>query len=167
MKVKTNQLLLYMAKCVSGGIIVFILSYITGFTDISWCLISVVLVLSPDNKEALPLAFTRIKANLAGSAASLLCLLLGIPNLFTLTLAFVMAISFCYLFKAMAGSRSSLAAVIIIMLHHDGLTSLPSWETVLERVLSVIIGCSLGLLITLLFHRRLNPAPVEIDVSDD
>jgi len=36
---------LYTAKCLTGGLIVYAISFITHYTDISWCMISVMLVL--------------------------------------------------------------------------------------------------------------------------
>ncbi|HXC64331.1 MAG TPA: hypothetical protein VNZ67_08230, partial [bacterium] len=55
-------------------------------------------------------------------------------------------------FKAMAGSRSALAAVVILMLREPGAHV---WDGALGRLLSVAAGCVAGLLITLAFHRAL------------
>ena len=49
-------------------LVVYVISHITGYKEIGWSLISVMLVLSPDSKEAIPLALSRIKANLTGGA---------------------------------------------------------------------------------------------------
>jgi len=159
-----------MVKAVTSAIIIFILGKVLNYSDISWCLISAVLVLSPDSKDAIPLALTRIKANLAGGFASLLCLLLGQPNIYTLSLAIILSISICHVLKLMPSSRSGLAAVIIIMLHKGG-PEYSLWGMVLERVISVISGCLLGLLVTYVFHRNLGhevkKAPEELPVADE
>ena len=103
-----KTLVLYTAKCVTGGLLVYGLSSLIRYADFSWCLISVVLVLSPDSNEAIALALTRIKANLTGGASSFLCLLLGPANPLTVSLAFVVTIVMCHIFKVMTGVRSAL-----------------------------------------------------------
>jgi uncharacterized membrane protein YccC len=70
-----KNLLLYITKCVAAVSLIYLLSYLFHYPDVGWCLISAVLVLSPNAKEALPLALTRIATNLVGSASILLCLL--------------------------------------------------------------------------------------------
>jgi uncharacterized membrane protein YgaE (UPF0421/DUF939 family) len=68
------------------------------------------------------------------------------------SLAFVITIVLCSAFKVMAGARSALAAAIIVILHGS---REHLFYTSLERVLSVCIGCALGLVVTLAFHSRL------------
>lgn len=158
----TKQLLLYMAKCVSGVAVVFLLSSLLRYKDFGWCIISVILVLSPDNKEAVPLAVTRIKANLLAGAAATLFMLIGPPNILTISAAMVVTIGLCHLFNLMAGSRSALAAVIIIMLHSTELPAQPHlWAITLERIISVIAGCLIGLAVTFIFHQKLRYSPTD------
>ena len=152
MKIRLKTVLLYIAKCVTGVLLVVSIANIVHFSDYAWCLISVMLVLSPDSKEAMPLAMTRMKANLTGSIASVLCLLVCSPNMLTLSIAVALSISLCYAFNIMASSRSALAAVIIVMAH--SLES-PVWDIALERIASVIVGCLLGVAITYVFHKKI------------
>jgi uncharacterized membrane protein YgaE (UPF0421/DUF939 family) len=95
-----KNLLFYMTKCISAVGMIYFFSYLFHYPYIGWCLISAVLVLSPDAKEALPLAFTRIAANLVGGASTLLCLLGGLPNIVTISLAYCLAITACYRFNS-------------------------------------------------------------------
>jgi uncharacterized membrane protein YccC len=148
-----KNLLLYITKCVAAVSLIYFLSSLFHYSDIGWCLISAVLVLSPNAKEALPVALTRIAANLVGSASILLCLLGGLPNVVTLSLAYCLAITAYFLFHLMNASRTALAAVTIIMLHP---TEAHLWDNSLERVLSVVTGCIGALIITLAFHRQLS-----------
>ncbi len=152
MKIRPNTLLLYIAKCVTGVAVVVSLAYLLHYPDYAWCLISVMLVISPDSKEAMPLAMTRMKANLTGSTASVLCLLVCPPNLLTISLAVALSITLCYAFNVMASSRSALAAVIIVLVHSSGL---PVWDVAFERVASVMVGCLLGIAITYVFHKKI------------
>ena len=153
----SKQLLLYMAKCVTGIALVYLLSWLFHYEDFGWCIISVILVLSPDSKEAVPLAMTRIKANLLAGAAAMLLLLFGAANVFTISIAIVLTIFLCTVFNVMAGSKSALAAVIIIMIHTTELGKVHQlWYTTIERILSVIAGCVIGLVVTFMYHQKLH-----------
>ena len=146
---RIKSLLIYAAKVATGTIIVYSGSLILHYKDIAWCLISVMLVLSPDGRESVPLALTRIKANIVGACSGMLCLLIGQTNMWMMAAALVVTLSFCYLFKLDSGIRSALAATIILMLHEEGKHV---WDTAIERVIAVLAGCVLGLLITFTFH---------------
>ncbi|BCU79367.1 FUSC family protein [Luteolibacter sp. LG18] len=149
----TPNLLLYIVKCLTATITVFLLSRLLDYPDIGWCLISVMLVLSPDHKDSVPFALNRIGANLVGVACSLIPLLFGGPGILTFCAAYALAILLCDRLKLMASCRTALAAVTIIMLQHDAQVHL--WDNVTKRLLSVLAGCVLALLITLAFHRNL------------
>jgi uncharacterized membrane protein YgaE (UPF0421/DUF939 family) len=129
--------LIYAIKCVMGILLVFIISRLIGYSDISWALISVILVLSPDSKEAVSLAMTRIKANVLGAGISALCLLVYPANMWIMSLSVAVTLSLCYVLKLEAGVRSAMAAALIM-----------------ERIISVLAGCLLGLVITFVFHFR-------------
>lgn len=148
-----KNILLYIAKCIAGYLLVEFLSYIFHYDDISWCLISTLLVLSPDSSEAIPLALNRIKANVVAGSASILCLFIPVPRLFIVIMALAITIFVCYILKLMVGCRSALAAVIIVMLH-ESTGKHHSWDSALQRMVAVILGCLIGLLITLIFHRK-------------
>jgi uncharacterized membrane protein YccC len=149
-----KNLLLYMTKCVAAAGLIFYFSDVFHYSDIIWCLISAVLVLSPNAKEAIPLALTRIAANFVGSAAILLCLLLGgLPHIVIISLAYCLAIAACYLFNLMTASRSALAATTIIMFAPANEAHI--WDKPLERVVSVAAGCVVGLVVTLIIHRQI------------
>ncbi len=146
-----------MAKCVTGIALVYLLSWLFHYEDFGWCIISVILVLSPDSKEAVPLAVTRIKANLLAGAAAMLLLLFGAANVLTISVAIILTIGLCYFFNVMAGSKSALAAVIIIMIHTTELGKVHQlWYTTIERILSVIAGCVIGLVVTFIYHQKLH-----------
>jgi uncharacterized membrane protein YgaE (UPF0421/DUF939 family) len=152
--VSYRNLIIYILKCIIGSALTFTLAYLFGYPDVTWCIISVMLVLTPDNNEALPLALTRIKANLIGGGVSMLCLFIAPVNPVTITMAIVISIICCYLLNVMPGSRAAIAAVIIIMLHGLEYNEPRFWAITIERVVSVISGCVIGLLVTLLFHKK-------------
>ncbi len=140
----------YMAKCVSGILLCYFLSvFLSHWIDYSWSLISVVLVLSPEGTDSVELAMTRIKANLVGAVVGVLLLFLHVISPWNIALGAALALFVCYQLKLQAAARSTLAAVIIILLHHEGANL---WSAALSRVSAVITGCVLGLLITYVFH---------------
>lgn len=150
-----KNLLIYISKCVTGCIVIFLLSWFFNYPDITWSIISVMLVLTPESDEAIPLAITRIKSNLIAGAASLLFLLFFPANPITIIVVIIVTILLCYKFKVMTGSRAAIAAVIIIMFHGIEYSQRSFWSVTLERISSVVIGCLIGLLVTILFHKKL------------
>lgn len=140
----------YIAKCVSGILLCSLLSLFLGeWIDYSWSLISVVLVLSPEGTDSVELAMTRIKANLVGAGVGVLLLFSQVQSPWNIALGAALSLFICYQLKLNAAARSTLAAVIIILLHHEGTTF---WGSALSRVCAVITGCALGLVITYIFH---------------
>ena len=150
MSLRNKNLLVYIGKCVTGVLLCFVVSLFMGrWIDYPWSLISVALVLSPEGKDALELAITRIKGNLVGASIGVLILFLSVPVPWNISAGAALSLIACDRLKLNAGARSTLAAMIIILLHHEG-THL--WDAALSRVLAVIAGCLLGLGITYLFH---------------
>ncbi len=148
-----KELILYMAKCLTGLAVVVGAAYFWRYHDIAWCLVSMLLVLSPDSREAVPLAVTRIKANFVAAGICALCLWLLPASYLVIGLALACTIVICYLGRLMSGCRSALAAIVIIMLHDPILSRSAVWQAAWLRLASVVIGCGLALLITLVFHR--------------
>ena len=53
-----KSIILYAAKCVTGWLLVYGFSLLFNYPEINWALISIILVLSPDEGEAVTLAIT-------------------------------------------------------------------------------------------------------------
>ncbi len=146
--------LTYSAKCVTGTLIV--LSVSKGFSSLTysdtlWALFSVLLVLSPDGKDTVTLALTRIKANLLGAGVGFIFITLfpNDMNMWTISLVLFCTLGIGYLLKLDSTLRSALcAAIIITMPQHE----VVSTTTPVARVISVIAGCLLGICITYVFH---------------
>jgi uncharacterized membrane protein YgaE (UPF0421/DUF939 family) len=150
MSARTKTLLVYIGKCASGVLLCFGISlFFEKWIDYPWSLISVVLVMSPEGKDALDLALTRIKANFVGAASGLLIFLTQLPNPWDIMLGAALSLFVCDRLKLNAGARSTLAAMIIILLHGEG----PHlWSSALSRVSAVIVGCLIALMVTFIFH---------------
>jgi uncharacterized membrane protein YgaE (UPF0421/DUF939 family) len=164
MKTRSGLFLIYLAKCAAGAGLVFALEPLIGAENTPWCLVSIVLVLSPRGQDALQLATSRIKANVVGSASAMALLLIGPANAWTVAAAFGLAIALCGGFGMMAASRTALAAVAIVMLHP---AAGPPWVNAWLRVTAVIGGCLSGWLITLAFHGLASTLIEQIPLSAD
>jgi uncharacterized membrane protein YgaE (UPF0421/DUF939 family) len=156
--IPVKRLLVYMAKCVAGALMVFLLAHLLNYQDYIWCMISVMLVLSPDGTDAVSLAMSRIKANLVGAGAGLLMLIVHPSTVVMVSGAIAITVAVCTVLKLEPSTRSALAAAIIVTLHEAGKHI---WDTALERVLAVLAGCLLGLLVTFVFHSRFTNRPAE------
>jgi uncharacterized membrane protein YgaE (UPF0421/DUF939 family) len=151
MNLRYKTLLIYTAKCVIGIILCFLVtSFINEWVDYTWCLISVILVLSPEGKDALDLSLTRIKANLVGAATGILIILFHVPSPWDIVSGAMISLFICDQLKLNSGARSTLAAVIIILLHPE--EGVHVWDSALSRIVAVVLGCLLGLVITYVFH---------------
>ncbi|RYE24012.1 MAG: FUSC family protein [Sphingobacteriaceae bacterium] len=148
---KQLDFLLYVAKCLIGAIIGFFIfrAYPEGG---AWSLVSILLVLSPEGKDAINLAEVRIKANLVGAGTGLLLFFLHPPALVMICLGVVIVLIVCELLKLQVATRSALASVIIICIHESGKYF---YQVALERAAGVILGCLIALLITYLVHYKL------------
>jgi uncharacterized membrane protein YgaE (UPF0421/DUF939 family) len=145
---KQSDFLRYIVKCLIGVVIGFYLY--NKYPEIgAWCLISIVLVLSPDRKDAIKLALTRIKANLIGAAIGLSLFFIHPMDLLIICIGVVLAVTICQLLNLEDTGRSAAVSVIIILIHEKG----PSfWNVALERAGGVVGGCVIAMLITYIFH---------------
>ena len=154
-----KRLITYVIKCVAGVLIAFLLAQLLHYSDYIWCLISIMLVLSPDGSDAPTLAVNRMKANLIGAGAGLVMLLINPATIIMVAGSVVITIIVCFYTKLENSTRTALAASIIVTLHESGKHI---WNVALERIIAVIAGCILGIIITYVFHSRLIAGPAEI-----
>jgi uncharacterized membrane protein YgaE (UPF0421/DUF939 family) len=112
-------------------------------------MISVVLVIAPDGTSN-RLAIDRMKANILGSSIGLLLFLIHQPNLFLICVAVILTILIGIFLKLNAALRPALAALIIVMIHEEQQNS--TWHIAIERMGCVMLGCVIGLLITIVFN---------------
>ncbi|GEP91204.1 Fusaric acid resistance protein-like [Chitinophaga terrae (ex Kim and Jung 2007)] len=158
-KQRIKRVLIYAAKCVTGVLAVLGLSFLFNYDNVVWVLISVMLVLSPDGSDAVTLAVTRIKANIIGAISGFLLILIHPNMIVMMSIAVMITVLLCNLLRLEPATRTALAATIIVMTHEAGSHL---WDTAVERVLSVLVGCLLGLLITFIFHNKYASQAAEI-----
>jgi uncharacterized membrane protein YgaE (UPF0421/DUF939 family) len=141
-------LLLYIVETLIGTGIGYYLYHLYPVLG-NWSLISVVLVLAPDRKDAIILAVSRIKANLVGAAVGLGLFYLHPIDFPIICVGLAISIVACDWLGIQAATRTAMVAILIIVMHEPGKHL---WEIAAERAGGVVLGCLIGVLITYLFH---------------
>src|SRR5690606_13015009 len=106
--------------------------------ELYWTIISILLVISPEEKDAKKLTVERFKANLIGSCVGLICYLLPTSEIKMMLLGIVAAIAICYYFKLMSVARTAIVTLIIVVIHEQ--ETMTYWAAV-ERFVAVAGGC--------------------------
>jgi uncharacterized membrane protein YgaE (UPF0421/DUF939 family) len=144
----SKQEWLYVIKCTLGAVICYWLYVMLPQYPLFWSLVSVVLVISPENDRKL--AYTRMEGNFLGSAIGLLVFFLPLPTVFILCLGISLTIITGLLLKLTASVRTAVAATIIVLFQEE---SAHSWIVAVQRVACVVLGCIVGFIITFAFVR--------------
>jgi len=144
----SKQEWLYILKCSLGAVICYWLYEAFPQYPFFWSLISVVLVISPENDKKL--AYIRMEGNFLGSAIGLLAFFLPLPTAIVLCIGISLTIITGLLFKLYASLRTAVAATVIVLFQEK---EAHSWEVALQRVGCVVIGCIVGFIITVVFTR--------------
>jgi len=139
--------LVYLAKCIIGVIICYILYKAVPQYPFYWSVISVALATSQDNSNTQ--AYDRIKANILGCAVGICLYPIQLPELLLLCIGIAVTILLGIFLQINSTIRSALAALIIITLQVE---QTKHWYIALERVVCVVAGCLIALFITLLFN---------------
>lgn len=145
---KLLYFLFYALECLVGTIIGYYL-YLWHPIVGAWSLLSIILVLSPDRKDALHLALNRIKANLIGSSTGLALFAFLPMGLMSICLGVMLSLIFCKLLKLEVASRTAMISVIIVTMHEPGQYF---WEVAVERAAGVFLGCLVGVILTYVFY---------------
>ncbi len=144
----SKQEWLYVVKSTLGAAICYWLYLAFPKYPLFWSVISVVLVVSPENDNRL--AYIRIEGNFVGSAIGLLVYFLPFPNFILLCIGVSLTTIAGILLKLKMSLRTAVAATIIV-LFQEQLSN--SWEVALQRVACVVVGCIVGFIITVVFAR--------------
>jgi uncharacterized membrane protein YgaE (UPF0421/DUF939 family) len=140
---------IYIAKMTAAVLLCYLLSLWVSRVDYIWALISAVLVMSPEGKDAVDLSLIRIKGNIIGCLVGVLFLFAALENPVNIIAGAVVALFICHRFKLMAGARSTLVALIITLMQTD---SVDHWGSAITRVAAVVAGCGIALFATHLVH---------------
>ncbi|MGA9405829.1 MAG: FUSC family protein [Bacteroidota bacterium] len=150
--------LMYMLKCVCGFSLCYALYVCFPQHQFYWSMISVLLVISPEEDSSHRLAFDRMKANILGSIVGIAIFLTHVPTLFGMCLGVVMTISIGISMRLTNATRSALASLVIVLMHEQQESS---WNIAVERMLCVVAGCFIAIIVTYMIgfvSRRLGHA---------
>lgn len=136
---------LYLFRVLIGFAVGFSLMEAYPAHDLFWTLLSIILVISPEEKDTPRLTIERVISNLIGAISGLVVMFIDIQYIAKVISGIVLAVVICKLFNLMNVVRSSVVALLIILIEHNDSLLSP-----FERFLSVALGCVIGLAITLL-----------------
>ena len=141
-----SPVLIYIIRCMIGFVIGYLLyTRVTEF-ELFWSFLSIMLVISPEEKDSKRLSIERFKSNFIGSTVALLCILTYGDSFFVIMIGIVITILVCRFFNIMNMTRVAIVALLVIMIPNHGADL--SYTPVLRSV-SVGIGCLIGLLIVI------------------
>lgn len=138
-----SPIVIYIFRCLVGFSIGFLLIKQFPEYDLFWTLLSIMLVISPEGKDSPRLTTERVKANLIGAFSAIVVILIPFSLFYKTMIGIVVAAVLCTVFKLLNVSRTAVVAIIIILNEKpdDG------FMVSIERFLSVLVGCIIGLLV--------------------
>lgn len=138
----SSPVLIYMLRCLIGFSIGYVLYTRFVHFELFWSLLSIILVISPEESDSKRLSIERFKSNFVGSFVALLCIMINGNALYMIVIGILITILVCRFFKIMNMARVAVVALLIIMVqpHKEELSYTP-----ILRFASVGIGCLIGL----------------------
>lgn len=147
------DLYIYATRVCLGFVIGYTLFHRIPTHELYWTLLSIILVISPEEQDSKKLAVERFRSNFIGSSVGLLCFFIHPLNIYVIVFGIIVSAVFCYLFDLIAVVRTSIVALIIVLVPQFGE---PSYWTSIERFACVTLGCLIGVVVTLLTGRLIN-----------
>lgn len=139
-----SQFIVYLLRCIIGFLIGWVL--INKFTefDLFWVLLSIILVISPEENQAKQLTIDRFKSNFLGSISGLAVYFIPLDNIYKVILGIILTGILCRIFSLLNVARSAVVALLIIVIEQDG-----NYMAPVIRFSTTAIGCFIGLGVTL------------------
>lgn len=141
-----SPIFIYITRCIIGFSIGYFLMLTFLKYDLFWALLSILLVISPEASHTRKLSTERVKANLIGALSGLVAVFIPFDIHFKIVAGIILAAVFCNLFQLLNVSRTAIVAVIIILIEKPN----EGFMAPVERFLSVLLGCLIGLLVTVI-----------------
>ncbi|MBB2147413.1 FUSC family protein [Pedobacter gandavensis] len=136
----------YAIRCVTGFLIGYFLIEKFPQHELFWVLLSIILVISPDEKDARKLTIERSKSNFIGSISGLLVFFLPMDDVYKIALGILIALIICRFADLINVARSAIVGLLIVLMEHKTDTY---WAPG-ERFIFVTLGCFIGLSVTLI-----------------
>ena len=138
----------YILKCLIGSSVCYALYRLFPEHQFQWSIISLLLVIAPEEKDSFKLSLDRMKANIIGAVIGLAAILLYGMNLYVLLVSVLVTILFCTFIKLGNASRSALAALVIVLTDEEHMAG---GNSAYERMFCVVAGYVIAMLITYVF----------------
>ena|ERR1035441_1731844 len=157
----------YVVKCLAGVTLGYLLlkAFPLQSGQYYWLLISILLSITHDNNSKV--AVDRMRGNIVGSFVGLFAFLLhNPPNLLTVCIGVALTIALCFYLDLIGVCRTALVGFIIVIIYEEAHSS---WTGAIYRMISVVLGCLIGLGINYTFRRITMPflQRVENEKVDD
>ena len=154
----------YVVKCLAGVTLGYLL--LKAFPQQSgqyyWLLISILLSITHDNNSKV--ALDRMRGNIVGSFVGLFTFLLhNPPNLLTVCIGVAATITLCFYLDLISVCRTALVGFIIVIIYEEAHSS---WTGAIYRMVSVVLGCLIGLGINYTFRKITMPIFQSVQTED-
>lgn len=153
---------MYLIKCLIGASVCYWLYVHYPGRQFIWSLVSVLLVIAPEDRDSIDISISRIEANIIGATIGMLCYLTVGINIVTLLIAILITISLCVFISRSSAIRTSLAALIIVAVLEQ---EKHNWHIALDRMFSVFIGCMVAVVLTFISY-SINNQGKKADLGD-
>ncbi|WP_293957544.1 MULTISPECIES: FUSC family protein [unclassified Sphingobacterium] len=137
-----SDFIIYTIRVLIGFLIGYPLFVSFPQYSVSWTLISIILVISPQENESKKIAIDRAKSNFIGSAIGLSLYFVPIQQLYAMVIGILASLITCKALNIIAVARTSMVALIIVYLHEQ---ESRSYFAALDRFGCVCLGCLIGL----------------------
>jgi len=146
-KLVSSPLLIYTLRCLLGFLIGYLLYNKYREFEIFWALLSIILVISPEEKDSKRLSIERFKSNFIGSSVAMICVWVLPQSVYSIAAGIILTIICCRVFNIMNMARVAIVALLIIMIepHHTQIAYTPIY-----RAVSTGLGCIIGLVIVII-----------------
>lgn len=146
-KIITSQLIVYIIRCLIGFLIGYTIYWNYAKYETIWLLISIILVISPEEKDSRKLSIDRFRSNLIGSSVALVCILAHGNEPYMIAIGIFLTILTCRYFQVLNMARVAIVALLIIMVDPK---EVEMTFTPIFRFFCVGLGCLIGLIIVVL-----------------
>lgn len=140
-----SQFIVYLLRCLIGFMIGWLLLLKFTEFDLFWALLSIILVISPEENQAKQLTIDRFKSNFLGSLSGLAVFFIQVEHVYKVILGIILTCVLCRIFSLLNVARSAIVALLIIVVEHGT----EDFMTPILRFSTTAIGCFIGLGVTL------------------
>lgn len=106
-----SDFIIYLIRILIGFSIGYFLYISFPQYSVTWTLISIVLVISPDDKEATQIAIDRTKSNFIGSATGILFYFTNLPEMWSMLFGVITSVAICRLFNVLSVARTAIKII--------------------------------------------------------